>query len=118
MQATINGNTLEVVIIGADNLVEFQPLTLREAQTLAALDNTLQANPAFQKTYPKARLVWVDSMRGLPENGAGRYYLRYEYQNGLTEFWGGLGHKEMIDLENGLITIPEANLGQASTKAE
>lgn len=102
---TINGQTVKLVVVAASGLPDLGPLTTEESRDLSQIDRRLQSDAHFREKYPKARLERVDSMRGIPPNECGRYYLLYRYQGGLTEFWGGLGEQEDLDLEQGLVRI-------------
>ena len=70
-------------------------LSLKEAQKAIAI----KANPEFQAAYPDARLEGVESMRGMDEHQEGRYYLRYQYVSGVTEFWGHVSRKPKVDFK-------------------
>jgi hypothetical protein len=102
----INEATVEVVIIAADGkTVPDTPLTDREAATVVAVDQTLQATENFQTAYPQAILERVESMRGVDEKRNGRYYLRYRYAGGVTEFWGHVGRELKIDFKKGVVGV-------------
>ena len=69
------------------------------------MESLLRANDEFQAAYPDARLVWVESNRGVPENRQGRYYLRYHHDHGATEFWGYLSSKPRFDFKKGVVGV-------------
>jgi hypothetical protein len=73
--------------------------------TFESLDCTLKAHPAFQSAYPNARLIRIDSNRGIQEGEVGRYYLRYQHETGITEFWGYHSNITYVDCEQGLVGI-------------
>src|SRR5262245_60492567 len=75
-QDTINGQSVEVVVIGPDGKPVEPPLTPRERWTVAAVDQAIRSNATVQTAYPGATLQRVDSMRGVSERRHGRYYLR------------------------------------------
>lgn len=101
---TINGAAVEIVVILADGKTDpAATLDAREAATVAAVDLALRADAAFQAAYPSAALVRVDSMRGVEETRNGRYYLRYRYAGGVTEFWGHVGQQAKIDFKKGSV---------------
>src|SRR5512147_1464722 len=104
-QQTLNNQTVEVAIIAADGATRNEPLTPREAWTVAAVDAFLKGNAEFQAAYPGARLAQVESNRGVQENRQGRYYLRYQYDHGTTEFWGHLSIKPKFDFRKGIVGI-------------
>src|SRR4051794_9110477 len=93
-QDTINGQSVEGVVIGPDGKTVATSLVPRERWTVEAVDRTIRTNAAIQKTYPGATLQRVDSMRGVSERRRGRYYLRYQWDKGVTEFWGYLSPKQ------------------------
>jgi hypothetical protein len=101
---TINGAAVEIVVILADGKTDpAATLDAREAATVAAVDLARRADAAFQAAYPSAALVRVDSMRGVEETRNGRYYLRYRYAGGVTEFWGHVGQQAKIDFKKGSV---------------
>ena len=104
-QQSINDQAVEVAILGADGTTLNETLTPREAWTVQAVDAFLKGNAEFQATYPGATLVRVDSNRGVQENRQGRYYLRYQYDHGATEFWGHLSPKPKFDFRKGIVGI-------------
>ena len=79
-----------MAIIAADGAPLEETLTPREAWTVQAVDAFLKSNAEFQAAYPDAQLERVESNRGVAENRQGRYYLRYHYDHGATEFWGSV----------------------------
>lgn len=108
--ATINGNSVKVMIVASDGSLDLKPLTSRELQSIAALDRALQSSSEFQERYPQARLQRVESMRGIPEHLAGRYYMLYSSAKVSIEFWGGVGQDRSIDFEQGLVSVSQKDL--------
>ena len=53
---------------------------------MQAVDTFLQANDQFKAAYPGTQLERVESNRGVEEKRHGRFYLRYRYTGGVTEF--------------------------------
>lgn len=103
---TINGQSVEVVVIGPDGKTVDTPLTPRERWTVAAVDQAVRAHAAVQAAYPAAALQRVDSMRGIPEHRHGRYYLRYHWAQGNAEFWGYLSPKQpAFDFQKGVVGV-------------
>ena len=103
---TINGQSVEVVVIGPDGKTLDTPLTPRERWTVAAVDQAIRSNAAVQAAYPEAALQRVDSMRGVSERRRGRYYLRYHWAQGHTEFWGYLSPKQpTFDFKKGVVGV-------------
>lgn len=45
-------------------------------------------------------------MRGIEEKRNGRYYLRYRYAGGVTEFWGHVSRDLKIDFKKGIVGVP------------
>jgi len=102
----INKATVEVIIIAPDGkTVPDMTLDDREAATVAAVDQTLRAMESFQTAYPQAVLERIDSMRGVDEKRNGRYYLRYRYAGGVTEFWGHVSRALKIDFKKGIVGV-------------
>jgi hypothetical protein len=105
-QQPINGALVEVVVVAADGTSSDAPLTPRELWTIAAVDTALQTNVEFTAAYPRARLARVDAMRGVEEHRNGRYYLRYQWQQGVTEFWGHVSRKTpTFDCKKGVVGV-------------
>ena len=103
---TINGQSVEVVVIGPDGKPVETPLTPRERWTVEAVDRAVRTNTAVQQAYPEAALQRVDSTRGVPEHRHGRYYLRYQWAKGVTEFWGYLSPKQpTFDFKKGIVGV-------------
>jgi hypothetical protein len=103
---TLNGATVEIVAINADGKTEAEAiLTAREAVTVEAVDQALRATVSFQTAYPQAVLERVESMCGVDETRNGRYYLRYRYAGGVTEFWGHVGRELKIDFKKGVVGV-------------
>jgi hypothetical protein len=103
----INSEDVEVVVVAADGTTDPQVvLTEREVATVGAVDATLQAAEQFEAAYPHARLEHVESMRGVEEHRHGRYYLRYHWAQGNTEFWGYLSPKQpTFDFKKGVVGV-------------
>ncbi len=101
----INGREIEAVIVGEDRAAIEESLSESERAAFGRLDSALRSHPDFQAAYPDARLVRVDSMRGIGEDEDGRYYLRYQYGDHSTEFWGNIAETEKVDCEQGLVSI-------------
>ena len=104
-QQFINDPAVEVAILAADGTTLNDILTPREAWTIEAVDAFLKSNAAFQAAYPGARLTRVESNRGVQENRQGRYYLRYQYHTGATEFWGYVSSKPKFDFKHGIVGV-------------
>jgi hypothetical protein len=102
---TINSQTVEVATIAADGATLDEPLTPRDAWTVEAVDAFLRQNAEFQAAYPGATLVRVESNRGVADNRQGRYYLRYRYDTGATEFWGYLSRQPTFDFKRGVVGV-------------
>ena len=102
-QQTLNDQTVEVAIIATDGTTLNETLTPREQWTVQAVDAFLKSNAEFQAAYPGAQLTRVESNRGVAENRQGRYYLRYQYDHGATEFWGYLSAKPKFDFRKGIV---------------
>jgi hypothetical protein len=116
----INSEDVEVVVVAADGTTDPQVvLTEREVATVGAVDATLQAAEQFEAAYPHARLEHVESMRGVEEHRHGRYYLRYRYATGVTEFWGYVAKATTLDFKKGLVgvQIPGAASQAKNSKA-
>ena len=104
-QQTLNDQAVEVAILTADGTTLNDTLTPREAWTVQAVDAFLKSNTEFQAAYPGARLERVDSNRGVAENRQGRYYLRYHYEHGATEFWGYLSTQPKFNFKKGVVGV-------------
>jgi hypothetical protein len=115
---TINGQSVEVVVIGLDGKTVDTPLTPRERWTAEAVDQAIRTNAAVQAAYPEAVLQRVDSMRGIQEHRHGRYYLRYHWAKGVAEFWGYLSPKQpAFDLKRrivGVVATPDTPTSTAT----
>lgn len=72
---------------------------------MAAVDAALRADASFQAAYLGAVLERIDSMRGVAETRNGRYYLRYRYGGGVTEFWGHAGKQAKINFKKGIVGV-------------
>jgi hypothetical protein len=103
----INGqNEIDVQIIAEDGTSLNQQLLPNEAIFIESLDRTLKSNQEFQAAYPNAKLIRIDSNRGIKEDEAGRFYLRYQHDKGITEFWGHHVSSTYVDCDQGLVGIP------------
>jgi hypothetical protein len=102
---TINGATVEIIIDADGKTLTDAALTTREAATVEAVDAALRADAGFQSAYLGAALERVESMRGVDEKRNGRYYLRYRYTGGVTEFWGHVGRELKIDFKKGVVVV-------------
>ena len=97
---------IDILIIAEDGTSLNLDLLPDEVVTFEGLDRTLKSNPEFQAAYPNAKLIRIDSNRGIKEDEAGRYYLRYQHDKGITEFWGHHASITYIDCDQGLVGIP------------
>lgn len=103
---TINNATVEIVVILGDGKTDpTATLDAREAATVAAVDGVLRATESFTTAYPQAVLERVESIRGVEEKRNGRYYLRYRYAGGVTEFWGHIAKQLKIDFKKGVVGV-------------
>ncbi|HEY8159278.1 MAG TPA: hypothetical protein VIF10_11310 [Methylobacter sp.] len=98
-------DVIDIQIIAEDGTTLNHGLLPEEVVAFESLDRTLKAHPVFQSTYPNAKLIRIDSNRGIQEEEAGRYYLRYQYDAGITEFWGHHASSTYVDCDQGLIGI-------------
>jgi hypothetical protein len=96
---------IDIQIIAEDGTSLDQDLLPDEIVAFESLDHILKSNPEFQAIYPNAKLIRVDSNRGIKEYVAGRYYLRYQYDKGITEFWGHHASSTYVDCDQGLVGI-------------
>jgi hypothetical protein len=102
----INGqDEIELQIIAEDGTTLTTDLLPDEVVTFENLDRTLKASPKFQSAYPNAKLTRIDLNRGIQDSEAGRYYLRYQHDTGITEFWGHHANTTYVDCEQGLVGI-------------
>ncbi len=101
----VNDEEVEFVIVGDDGSAIEDALQERELAAFRRLDSVLRSHPDFQAAYPNARLVRVDSMRGIGDEEEGRYYLRYQYDDNSTEFWGNIAETEQVDCEQGIVSV-------------
>ena len=99
-----------VTVYNPDGTLFAEGLNEREARTVVALDEALQADAGFRKQYPEARLECLACMRGIPESAEGHYYLCYRSGGQLYEFWGNLGAAVEVQLEQGLVSVREEDL--------
>ena len=103
----INGHKVEVVIITVDGMTDPQAvLTEREVKTIEAVDTLLRAEAQFTTSYPAARLVRVESIRGVNEHRQERYCLRYRHAGGMAEFWGHVAKTPTFDFKEGVVGVP------------
>ena len=103
---TINGQNVEVVVLGPDGKTVDTSLTPREHWTVEAVDQAIRSNADVQHAYPGATMQRVDSMCGVSERRRGRYYLRYHWDKGVTEFWGYLSPKQpTFDFKKGVVGV-------------
>jgi hypothetical protein len=103
----MNGqDDIDVVIISEDGTSLNLDLLPNEVIAFESLDRALKSNPKFQAAYPNAKLIRIDSNRGIKESDAGRFYLRYHYDKGITEFWGHHAKRAYVDCDQGLVGIP------------
>jgi len=108
MQAdNINGQVVDVVVIGADGIEVVEELQQGERVLLAVIDAALQAEARFAKSCPEARLVRVDSNRGLGDREECRFYLRYQHsgKGSFAEYWGHVGDVAHLDMRRGIISV-------------
>lgn len=104
----INGqNAIELQVIAEDGITLNLDLFPDEFATIESLDRTLKASPKFQSVYPNAKLIRIDSNRGIQVGGAGRYYLRYQHDAGIAEFWGHHANSTYVDCEQRLVGIAQ-----------
>ena len=96
----------EVSVIGGDGRALETGLTPRERWTVEAAARQLEDSPEFKADCGDAKLVKIESVRGLAEHESGRYYLRYAGTSGVSEFWASLHHHAHLDLQKGLIGVP------------
>ena len=102
----INDTDVEVTIIAADGTSDTAAALLpREVATVKAVDTVLQANEEFTAAYPGARLERVESNRGIDEKRHGRFYLRYRYTGGVTEFWVHVSREPRFDFKKGIVGV-------------
>ena len=102
----INSEEVEVVVIAPDGTADGGAvLTEREVATVGAVDATLRADEQFKSAYADAQLEHVESMRGIDEHRHGRYYLRYRYAAGVTEFWGHVAKAATLDFKKGIVRV-------------
>lgn len=116
MTQTINGSEVEVAVIAEDGMLLNEGLDGRELEAVQVLDQNLQSSEKFKAQYPEAKLVHVESMRGLSETELGRFYLRYQQGDRIEEFWGHVGEQAHLNFKTGNLTAvlpkpsgPESN---------
>ncbi len=102
----LNGQLeVEVVIIAEDGTSVEGDLWVEEVTAFEALDRALKSDPVFRSAYANARLVHAESNRGISAQDVGRYYLRYQHDAGITEFWGHHANAAYVDREQGSVGI-------------
>jgi len=103
----INGQAVDVVIIGADGIEVVEALQQGECELLSRIDTALQAEARFSKSCPEARLVRIDSNRGFGDREECRFYLRYQHsgKGGFAEYWGHVGDVAHLDMRRGIISV-------------
>ncbi len=60
MGIIINGQEIEVVIVGEDGAAIEESLSESELAVFGRLDSALRSHPDFQAAYPNARLRYPD----------------------------------------------------------
>ena len=106
-QDKINDQDIDVVVIGADGAELQDKLQPDERDWLSRIDAALQSDPQFKATYPAARLMRIDSNRGLTDRDEGRFYLRYQSSSGMAEFWGNVGDTVRVDVDQGIVVVAD-----------
>lgn len=101
----INEQEVQTIVITPAGTESAESLTPQEVRVVEELDKALRGSLEFQRAYPGAKLIRVDSMRALSDHQPGRYYLRYENQETTTEFWGYLSQHPRLDFQQGLVGI-------------
>ena len=101
----INSQDAEITIIGIDGSTLSECLNEHEQAILLRLDTLLKSHPDFQKAYPQAHLIRVDSLRGVDDTDKGRFYMRYQFGSQITEFWGHVAASEHVDCKRGIVSI-------------
>ncbi|HYE38125.1 hypothetical protein [Methylocaldum sp.] len=104
---TGNAQSIEVFIIEENGTSRPGELEKAEETIIQRLDHTLQQDASFQATYPGARLVRIDSMRGLKDSDEGRFCLRYQFDGGITEFWGHVADRANVDMKQGIVSAAQ-----------
>jgi hypothetical protein len=102
---TINGQAVEICVIAEDGSELAEGLTAHERELLERIDATLRADAGFKAAHAEAKLVRVDSNRGLADTDEGRFYLRYQHQGGMAEFWGNLADVLTVDIKGGIVGV-------------
>ena len=105
---SINGQAVDIVIISADGTEAVEKLQQGELELIAKIDTALRTEARFAKACPEARLVRIDSNRGLADREAGRFYLRYQHKgkgSGMAEFWGHVADAAHLDMRHGIICV-------------
>lgn len=101
----INGQDIDSVIIAPDGTQATEGLTPVERDLLERIDGLLRMDSGFAEQYPEARLIRIDSNRGLSDRDEGRFYLRYKHIGGMAEFWGNVANVSRVDIENGIVGV-------------
>jgi len=96
---------VDVQVISEDGTSLEEDLFPDEIVAFENIDLTLKANLQFQAAFPNGKLFRIDSNRGIKQDEAGRYYLRYQHDKGITEFWGHHTEKPYVDCAQGLVGI-------------
>jgi hypothetical protein len=96
---------IDIQIIAEDGTALDPDLLPDEVVTFENLDHTLKVCPEFQAAYPNAKLIRIDLCRGTQDDEAGRYYLRYQHDAGITEFWGHHANITYVNCDQGLVGI-------------
>jgi hypothetical protein len=105
MKTMINSQDIEAIVIASDGTEVAEELQPGELVLLAKIDVALKADARFAKACPAARLVRVDSNRGLSDRDEGRFYLRYQHTGGMAEFWGNAADATRVNVETGLVGV-------------
>jgi hypothetical protein len=90
-------------VILEDGTTANSGLSNDEISAFEKLDQTLKSDTNFQSKYPNAALTHAESNRSIAEQKVGRYYLRYKFDAGITEFWGHHADKAYVDCEQGYV---------------
>ena len=105
----INGQEIESVIISEDGIELPETIDPKERDLLAKIDTAIRTNGGFIKAFPGAKLVRIDSNRGLADQDEGRFYLRYlhEGKGGVAEFWGNAADVTRVDIDTGFVGVSD-----------
>lgn len=102
---SINASNPEISVIDPDGTPSSEGLSARETSVFEAVDRALRADRRFVSSYPEAVLERVESVQAMPENASGRYYLRYRFATGVTEFWGRVSSRARINFRSGNVDV-------------